>query len=274
MLLFKKKPTTPSLRHTLLIRDSGLVKSSNPLRSKTFVKHSQAGRNNDGRITVYTKGGGHKRRYRKVDFQRKGLRGIIESVEYDPNRSARIARVFSWETNTHTYILACEKLKRGNIVNDFSLIDKKKFSLKIGNSYCLDSLPLGSYVHNISFSLDGLSSIARAGGTFAQLIAKDSKFCRLRLRSGEERNFLGATIVTLGVVSNPLHRFKVLGKAGRSRWLGRRPSVRGVAMNPVDHPHGGGEGKTSGGRPSVTPWGKVAKGQPTRKKSKKKLKHG
>lgn len=266
MKLIKKHPSTPSLRHTVLIQDDNLKKGSNPIKSKTVFFKNFAGRNNKGRITVFTKGGGHKKRYRIIDFNRLGLNGIVEHVEYDPNRTARIARIFSLDNKTHSYILASEGLKRGNTINDFSNRSKNDTPLKIGSIYTLNALPLGTYIHNLQFSNKSSSGIARSAGTFAQIVSKDERFCRVRLMSGEERLFPLTAVATLGTVSNSLHKFKVLGKAGRSRWLGRRPSVRGVAMNPIDHPHGGGEGKTSGGRPSVTPWGKVAKGQPTRKK--------
>merc|ERR1712188_44568 len=191
-----------------------------------------------GKITIYTRGGGHKKKYRQLDFERKKLSGIVEAIEYDPYRTGNIARIYCSEKKHH-YILAPK---------------------------CLEDLPLGLFVHNFSFSAGHKGKIARAAGTFGQIISKNDKYCRIRLSSGEHRYFLLDTEATLGVVSNNLHKLTSLGKAGRSRWLNRRPIVRGVAMNPVDHPHGGGEGKTSGGRPSVTAWGLPAKGRTTRKK--------
>ena len=238
-----------------------------PLKSKTKGLMKKAGRNNQGKLTVFTKGGGHKRNYRQILNDRRLLTGIVESIEYDPNRSADIARVYSWEEATHCYILAPQKLKRGNIVD--SIFKNENLPLKIGNVYRLKNLPLGVSVYDLPFPHSNKKATLAAGCS-AVLVAKNADFCRIKLSSGEFRLYPADTIVCLGSVSNPLHQLTSLGKAGRSRWLGRRPSVRGVAMNPVDHPHGGGEGKTSGGRPSVTPWGKVAKGQPTRKKPKNK----
>lgn len=260
--LVYKKPTTPSRRHQLLLDRSSLNKIKILKNQSLFIKN-KAGRNNQGNITVFTKGGGHKKKYRIVLHKRGFLFGIVESIEYDPYRSSNLARVFSEEANLHFYILAPEGLKKGHFVK--SHIERKgDLRFKIGDFYCLKDLPLGVFVHNIPFPRKG--GVARSAGCSAQIISKDSTYCRLRLSSGEHRLFFLHTTATLGTLSNALHKRVVLGKAGRSRWLNRRPSVRGVAMNPIDHPHGGGEGKTSGGRPSVTPWGKVAHGQPTQSK--------
>lgn len=265
--LVYKKPTTPSVRHQCLLDRSHLKKIKILKNQSCFIKN-KAGRNNQGCLTVFTKGGGHKKKYRVISHNRNFLFGIVEAIEYDPYRSANIARVFSEERNLHFYILAPEGLKEGHFIK--SHVEKKTdLRFKIGDYYQLKDLPLGVFVHNISFGRKG--GVARSAGCSAQIISKDKNYCRLRLNSGEHRLFLLDTTATLGTLSNSLHKRVVLGKAGRSRWLNRRPSVRGVAMNPIDHPHGGGEGKTSGGRPSVTPWGKVAHGQPTHVKKRHKL---
>lgn len=262
MKLLYKNPTTPSRRHQCLLDRSDLNKIK-ILKSKSLFIKNNAGRNNNGHLTVFTKGGGHKKKYRIIQYNRGFLFGIVESIEYDPYRSANIARIYCAETKVHFYILAPGGLKKGHFIK--SHIEKKEdLRFKVGDYYYLKDLPLGVFIHNISFLRKG--GAARAAGCSAQIISKDDKYCRLRLSSGEHRLFFLHTTATLGTLSNSLHKRIVLGKAGRSRWLNRRPSVRGVAMNPIDHPHGGGEGKTSGGRPSVTPWGKVAHGQPTQSK--------
>lgn len=263
MFLVKKKPVTPSQRHTVLLNKTDLYKGK-PLKSKTVFTKNKAGRNNKGQITVYTKGGGHKKKYRQLDFERKKLTGVVEAIEYDPYRTSNIARIYCTEKKHH-YILAPKGLEVGHFVKTFA--DKSEdLVFKIGNVYRLRDLPLGLFVHNFPFFTNQKGRIAKAAGAFGQIISKNDKYCRVRLNSGEHRYFLLDTQATLGVVSNNLHKLISLGKAGRSRWLNRRPTVRGVAMNPVDHPHGGGEGKTSGGRPSVTAWGFPAKGRSTRKK--------
>jgi large subunit ribosomal protein L2 len=250
-----------------------------------FLKNN-AGRNDSGKITVFRKGGGHKKRYRLITFNRSLRSGIVEFIEHDPYRSANIARVYSEFDNTHFYILAPSGLKQGHYIN--SQIGRSSLSFKVGNLFHLQDLPLGSLVHNVlvssrnatifskapsnietgfgfKFNFFETKGFVRSAGCAAQLVSKDDNFCRLRLPSGEHRLFPWNTNATLGVLSNPLHNRIVLGKAGRFRWLNHRPTVRGVAMNPIDHPHGGGEGKTSGGRPSVSPWGRLTRGQPTRK---------
>jgi large subunit ribosomal protein L2 len=263
-LIVYKKPTTSGQRHAVFVFQKH-IKKKHLLKNQSCFLKNNAGRNNQGRITVFRKGAGHKKKYRIISFSRSSLSGIVESIEYDPYRSANIARVFSENVNMHFYILAPEGLLKGHYIT--SQLDKKELSLKTGNLFYLQHLPLGTFVHNIFFP-QKKTGIARAAGCSAQLVSKDANYCRLRLSSGEHRLFPLHTEATLGTVSNPFHKRIVLGKAGRSRWLNRRPTVRGVAMNPIDHPHGGGQGKTAAGRPSVTPWGKLTKGQPTRKSQK------
>jgi large subunit ribosomal protein L2 len=265
--LVYRNPITPSQRHVRLLNRKDLIKIP-PLKAKTFYLKNKAGRNNQGKLTIFTKGGGHKKKYRQISFNRPFSEGFVESIEYDPYRSSNIARIFCQKSKEHFYILAPEGLESGHFIS--SEFDSKDLSIKIGNLFYLKDLPLGVLVHNIPFP-NSKGGIARAAGTSAQLMSKDKNFCRLKLRSGEHRLFSLMTKVTLGSLSNSEHKLISLGKAGRSRWLNKRPSVRGVAMNPIDHPHGGGEGKTSGGRPSVTPWGKITKGQPTRKQKQNKL---
>lgn len=274
--LKKTPPTTSSLRHLQLLRkpsnifsipvtfQTTLKKNSKipSLKSRTSFLKNKAGRNNQGRITVFHKGGGHKKKYRQIAYLRTDLSGVVEFIENDPYRSSNIARIFSEQTNKHFYILAPQGLQRGHFIR--SQLSESELDFKIGNLFYLKDLPLGVFVNNIFFPR-GKGGVARSAGCGAQIISKDYMHCRLRLNSGEHRLFSLNTEATLGILSNPSHKLINLGKAGRSRWLNRRPTVRGVAMNPVDHPHGGGEGKTSGGRPSVTPWGKITKGQPTRK---------
>ena len=270
-LLKSKNPITPSQRQELLLNRSDIEKVKSLKNRTCFIKNS-GGRNNKGRITSFHRGGGHKKRYRILSSNHYSiLSGIVESIEYDPYRSANIARIFSEKINEqnkslHYYIIAPEGLKKGHFIN--SQLTSKDFSYKIGNRFYLKDLPLGVFVHDISVA-QKKGGIARSAGCGAQIISKDKNYCRLRLNSGEHRLFSLTTEATLGLVSNSSHKLINLGKAGRSRWLNKRPTVRGVAMNPVDHPHGGGEGKTSGGRPSVTPWGKITRGQPTKKKKKK-----
>jgi large subunit ribosomal protein L2 len=265
--LVYRNPITPSQRHVRLLNRKDLIKIT-PLKDKTFYLKNKAGRNNQGKLTIFTKGGGHKKKYRQISFNRTFSEGLVESIEYDPYRSSNIARIFCQKSKEHFYILAPEGLDSGHFIS--SEFDSKDLNIKIGNLFYLKDLPLGVLVHNIPFP-NSKGGIARAAGTGAQLMSKDRNFCRLKLRSGEHRLFPLMTKVTLGSLSNSEHKLISLGKAGRSRWLNKRPSVRGGAMNPIDHTHGGGEGKTSGGRPSVTPWGKITKGQPTRKQKQNKL---
>jgi len=264
MILKKINPTTSSLRQLKLLNKSHLSKI-NPIKYNTCGLINSGGRNNLGRITSYHKGGGHKKLYRKIDFNRINLQGIVMSIEYDPNRTANIACVYDSVKNKYSYIISPKGLKIGDLIK--SGFDA---NVKIGHSVILDKIPLGSFIHNISLLPGERGKLARAAGNYAQLIQKDKKYAKIKLRSGEQRFIFLNCTATLGIVSNEYHNLISLGKAGRSRWLNRKPIVRGVAMNPVDHPHGGGQGKTSGGRPSVTPWGRPTKGQPT-SKSKNKL---
>jgi large subunit ribosomal protein L2 len=268
MDLKSKKPKTSSLRQTKLLSKINLTKKTKILKNKVCFLKNNAGRNHSGCITVFRKGGGHKKRYRDISFNRSNLEGIVESIEYDPYRTANIARIFFEATKTSFYILAPENLMVGHYIK--AQLNKKDFVFNVGNLFFLKDLPLGVFVHNISF-LKKKSMFARAAGCSGQIISRGAKYCRLRLNSGEYRLFDLNTEVTLGVVSNTPHKLINLGKAGRSRWLNRRPSVRGVAMNPIDHPHGGGNGKTTAGGPPTSPWGKLTKGQPTTKKKKNKL---
>jgi large subunit ribosomal protein L2 len=260
MVLKKFKPTTPGQRHLQLVEKGHLTKVK-PLKTKLQGLTKTGGRNNYGRITAFQKGGGHKRRYRFIDLKRtQESKGTIVSLEYDPNRTANIARIFNTETKNHFYIIAPKNLKIGDTIESGPNVE-----IKIGNALPLYAIPAGTVIHNISTKIGGIAQYARSAGSFGQLIQKTEKYARVQLKSKEQRLIPLDCYATIGVVSNEDHKTVSLGKAGRSRWLNKRSSVRGVAMNPVDHPHGGGEGKTSGGRPSVTPWGKPTKGQPTSK---------
>lgn len=256
--IFKKiKPITSSLRRLKLLQRPFLSKKKF-LKTQTVGFQRSFGRNSFGRITSKHRGGGHKRLYRMIDFERKLTKGVVEAIEYDPFRTAFIARLFDFERKTHSYIIAPKNLFCGSFVSSGGLAD-----IQLGNSLPLEKIPVGSIVHNLASAPNGKGQIARAAGTFAQLIQKTRRYARLRLMSGEQRLFSLNSFATLGTVSNENLKLLNLGKAGRNRWKNWRPHVRGVAMNPVDHPHGGGEGKTSGGRPSVTPWGKPTKGPKT-----------
>jgi large subunit ribosomal protein L2 len=226
---------------------SGLVKSS-------------AGRNNTGRITVRHRSIGHKKLYRFIDFKRDkfNIEAIVERIEYDPNRSSFIALI-KYSDDKLTYIIAPQKLGIGDKV-----ISGEKVDIKPGNVMPLKNMPMGTIIHNIELKIGKGGQIARSAGAYAQLVGKDRGYAIIKLQSGEQRLVRGECRAAVGSVSNPDHQNINLGKAGRSRWLGRRPNVRGVVMNPVDHPHGGGEGRTSGGRHPVTPWGVSTKGKRTR----------
>ena len=264
MALKEFKPITPSLRHLKIVNTEKEFKKNFPLKSHTHFKKNTGGRNNQGRITAFQKGGGHKKLYRKIDFVRQFTQGIVEQIEYDPNRTGYIGRIFNFKDNSHSYILAPKNFKVGDYVQS-----GMNASLKNGNSLPLSQVPIGFLIYNISISEGKKGKFARSAGTFGQLIQKNETHGRVQLPSGEHRLIPLMSTVSIGVVSNVNQKLVNLGKAGRSRWKNKRSSVRGVAMNPVDHPHGGGEGKTSGGRPSVTPWGKPTKGQPTSKYKKK-----
>lgn len=259
MALRKFNPTTPSRRNLVLVDRSHLHKGD-PVKSLTEGLTKKGGRNNTGRITARRIGGGHKRRYRMVDFKRRkfDVVGTVERLEYDPNRTAFIALI-NYEDGEQAYILAPQRLSPGDKV-----ISGERCDIKPGNAMPLRNMPVGTVIHNVELKPEKGGQIARSAGTYAQLIGKDSGYAQLRLSSGEQRMVRGECMATVGAVSNPDQQNAKLGKAGRKRWLGKRPAVRGVAMNPVDHPHGGGEGRTSGGRHPVTPWGKSTKGARTR----------
>jgi len=259
MALKSYKPTTPGQRQLVLVDRSDLWKGK-PEKSLTEGLRSKGGRNNTGRITVRFRGGGHKRRYRLVDFKRNKIEVVatVERLEYDPNRSAFIALI-RYEDGELAYILAPQRLAVGDQV-----ISGQRVDIKPGNSLPLKNIPVGTIVHNVELKAGKGGQLARSAGTYVQLVGKDQGYAQIRLSSGEVRMVRGECLATIGAVSNPDQQNISLGKAGRTRWLGHRPHVRGVAMNPVDHPHGGGEGRTSGGRHPVTPWGKPTKGKKTR----------
>ena len=260
MALKNFNPVTPSLRGTILIDRSELWKGA-PVKGLTEGKHSSGGRNQHGRITVRFRGGGHKRAYRLVDFKRRakfGMPGIVERLEYDPNRTAFIALV-KYQDGELSYILAPQRLKAGDTV-----IAGEKVDVKPGNAMPMASIPVGTIIHNIELKPGAGGKMARSAGTFAQLVGKDQGYAQVKLQSGELRLIRSECMASIGAVSNPDNSNQQLGKAGRNRWLGKKPHQRGVVMNPVDHPHGGGEGRTSGGRHPVTPWGKPTKGAKTR----------
>lgn len=256
--VFKKVcPITPSQRSCKLLQKTSIFKGK-PLKTKCKGVKNRAGRNNRGRITVFHRGGGHKRLYREIDFRRKLSNGVVVGLEYDPFRTAYIARVYNSDLKQFFYILAPQGLNVGATVYSGNLSD-----IKLGHSLSLRKVPIGSIVYNLSIGSQNTGKIGRAAGTYVQLVQKFKGYARVRICSGEQRLVPLDSQATLGVVSNENVKLINIGKAGRARWLNQRPHVRGVAMNPVDHPHGGGEGKTSGGRPSVTPWGKPTKGPKT-----------
>ena len=259
MAIVKCKPTSPGRRHLVKVVNKELHKGK-PYAPLLDTKSKSGGRNNNGRITVRHIGGGHKQHYRIVDFKRlkDGIPAKVERLEYDPNRSANIALVL-YADGERRYILAPKGLSAGDSIQ--SGVDAP---IKAGNTMPLRNTPLGSVVHAIELKPGKGAQIARAAGTYAQLVAKDGAYVTLRLRSGEMRKIESDCRATLGEIGNSEHMLRSLGKAGASRWRGVRPTVRGVAMNPVDHPHGGGEGKTSGGRHPVSPWGVPTKGYKTR----------
>ena len=259
MALKHFNPVTPSLRATVLIDRKDLWKGK-PLKSLTEGKNKTGGRNNRGRITSRFRGGGHKQSYRYIDFKRRkfDIVGVVERLEYDPNRTAFIALV-KYEDGQFDYILAPQRLKVGDQVVSGPYVD-----IKPGNAMPLASIPVGTIVHNIEIKSGAGGKLARSAGSYAQLVGKDSGYAQIKLRSGELRVVRSECMATVGAVSNPDNMNQHMGKAGRVRWLGFRPHNRGVVMNPVDHPHGGGEGRTSGGRHPVTPWGKPTKGYKTR----------
>ncbi|MCJ2050792.1 50S ribosomal protein L2 [Methylobacterium sp. J-070] len=260
MALKTFKPVTPSLRQLVLVDRRELYKGK-PVKALTEGKSSSGGRNNLGRITVRFRGGGHKRVLRNVDFKRReqlGVSATVERIEYDPNRTAFIALI-NFPDGKQSYILAPQRLQPGDKVVAAESVD-----IKPGNAAPVGSMPVGTIVHNVELKIGKGGAIARSAGNYAQIVGRDQGYVTLRLNSGEQRLVHGQCFASVGAVSNPDHMNISLGKAGRNRWLGKRPHVRGVAMNPVDHPHGGGEGRTSGGRNPVTPWGVPTKGKKTR----------
>ena len=259
MALKQYKPSTPAQRGLVLIDREGLHKGK-PVKKLTEGLTKSGGRNNTGRITARRIGGGHKRTYRKIDFKRMkwDMSATVERLEYDPNRTAFIALI-NYEDGEQAYIIAPQRLAPGDKV-----VAGKKVDVKPGNAMPLASMPVGTIVHNVEMKVGKGAQIARSAGTYAQLVGRDQGYAQIRLSSGELRLIRGECMATVGSVSNPDNQNQKLAKAGRNRWLGKRPSVRGVAMNPIDHPHGGGEGRTSGGRHPVTPWGKPTKGKKTR----------
>jgi large subunit ribosomal protein L2 len=259
MALKTFKPVTPGLRQLVIVDRSELYKGK-PVKTLTEGKTSKGGRNNLGRVTVRFRGGGHKQAYRLVDFKRRKLdvAAKVERIEYDPNRTAFIALV-RYADGDLSYILAPQRLAVGDEVISGNQVD-----VKPGNAMPIANIPVGTIVHNVEMKIGKGGAIARSAGTYAQIVGRDQGYVILRLNSGEQRLVHGQCFATIGAVSNPDHMNTSIGKAGRSRWLGRRPHNRGVTMNPIDHPHGGGEGRTSGGRHPVTPWGKPTKGKKTR----------
>jgi large subunit ribosomal protein L2 len=259
MALKTYKPTTPSQRQLVLVDRSQLYKGK-PVKALTEGLTKSGGRNNHGRVTMWHRGGGHKRTYRNVDFKRGklGMPATVERLEYDPNRTAFIALI-KYEDGELSYILAPQRLAPGDTV-----VSDTKADVKPGNAMPLANMPIGTIIHNVEMKQGKGGQIARAAGTYVQLVGRDAGYAILRLNSGETRMVPAECMATVGAVSNPDNSNVSIGKAGRMRWKGRKPVVRGVAMNPIDHPHGGGEGRTSGGRHPVTPWGKSTKGKKTR----------
>ena len=259
MALKTFKPTTPSQRQLVIVDPSELWKGD-AVKHLTEGLRSAGGRNNTGRTTMFHRGGGHKRRYRIVDFKRRKFDqpAVVERLEYDPNRTAFIALV-KYKDGELAYILAPQRLKVGD-----SVVSGEKVDVKPGNAMPMKNMPVGTIIHNVEMKPGKGGQMARSAGTYAQLVGRDSGYALLKLASGEVRKVRSECMATIGAVSNPDQQNIVIAKAGRSRWLGIRPTTRGVAMNPIDHPHGGGEGRTSGGRHPVTPWGKPTKGKKTR----------
>ena len=259
MALKQFNPVTASLRGTVLIDRSELWKGK-PVKTLTEGKHKTGGRNNHGRTTSFFRGGGHKQSYRRVDFKRRkfDVAATVERLEYDPNRSAFIALI-KYDDGELSYIIAPQRLRAGDKV-----VAGQRVDIKPGNAMPMAAIPVGTIIHNVEMKLGAGGKMARAAGTYAQLVGKDAGYAQVKLQSGELRLIRAECLATVGAVSNPDNQNQSLGKAGRARWMGRRPHNRGVVMNPVDHPHGGGEGRTSGGRHPVTPWGKPTKGYKTR----------
>src|ERR1700680_1910550 len=260
MALKTFKPVTPSLRQLVLVDRSGLHRGA-PVKSLTEGKSSSGGRNNNGRITVRFRGGGHKQAYRTIDFKRRrfDVPAQVQRIEYDPNRTAFIA-LLKYPDGDLAYILAPQRLSPGD-----TIVSGEHVDVKPGNAMPRGNIPIGTIVHNIELKMGKGGQIARSAGTYAQIVGRDQDYVIMRLNSAEQRLVHGRCMATIGAVSNPDNMNITIGKAGRQRWMGWRPHNRGVSMNPVDHPHGGGEGRTSGGRHPVTPWGFPTKGKKTRK---------
>jgi large subunit ribosomal protein L2 len=258
MPLKKFRPNTPGTRGLTLVDKKGLW-TGKPVKSLTAGLSKKGGRNNTGRITMRRKGGGHKAKYRIVDFKRNNTESAtVDRIEYDPNRSSYIALI-TYTDGTKSYILAPKDLKAGDQV-----ISGEKKEIRIGKCMPMSDIPVGIDIHNIELKIGSGAQLARSAGSSTQIVGKSDGYVAIKLPSGEQRKVREECRATIGVLSNIDKKNQKLGKAGRKRWLGVRPSVRGVAMNPIDHPHGGGEGKTSGGRDPVTPWGKPTKGKKTR----------
>ena len=258
MPLKKFSPNTPGTRGLTLVDKKGLW-TGKPVKSLTAGLSKKGGRNNTGRITMRRKGGGHKAKYRIIDFKRNNTESAtVDRIEYDPNRSSYIALI-TYTDGTKSYILAPKDLKAGDQV-----ISGEKKEIRIGNCMPMSDIPVGIDIHNIELKIGSGAQLARSAGSSTQIVGKSDGYVAIKLPSGEQRKVREECRATIGVLSNIDKKNQKLGKAGRKRWLGVRPSVRGVAMNPIDHPHGGGEGKTSGGRDPVTPWGKPTKGKKTR----------
>lgn len=259
MALKQYKPNTPGTRGLVLVDKSELYKGG-PIKALTEGLTKSGGRNNTGRISMRRQGGGHKRKYRLIDFKRtkRDVPGTVERIEYDPNRTAFIALI-KYDDGELSYILAPQRLKVGDKV-----VSAAKADVKPGNAMPMANMPIGTIIHNVEMKPGKGGQIARSAGCYAQLVGRDQGYAQLKLMSGELRVVRAECMASVGAVSNPDQQNIKLGKAGRKRWLGKRPEVRGVAMNPVDHPHGGGEGRTSGGRHPVSPWGQPTKGKRTR----------
>ena len=260
MALKTYNPVTPSQRQLVQVDRSGLYRGK-PVKTLTEGKHSSGGRNNNGRITVRFRGGGHKQSYRTIDFKRRkfDIPAQVERIEYDPNRTAFIA-LLKYQDGDLAYILAPQRLAPGD-----TIVAGEHVDVKPGNAMPLGNIPIVTIVHNIELKMGKGGQIARSAGTYAQIVGRDQDYVIMRLNSGEQRLVHGRCMGTIGAVSNPDNMNISIGKAGRQRWMGRMPHNRGVTMNPIDHPHGGGEGRTSGGRHPVTPWGFPTKGKKTRK---------
>ncbi len=259
MVVIKCKPTSPGRRHKVKVISNNLFKGK-PYSSLVYFKKKSGGRNNKGRITVRHIGGGHKKKYRKIDFKRNkdNIIGFVERIEYDPNRSCFIALIL-YKDGERRYIICPKNLKNGDIIESGLNV-----SIKIGNCLPIGNIPIGSFIHNIELISGKGGQIARSAGSYANIIVHEENFVLIRLRSGEIRRFKRECRATIGEVGNSEYMLRVFGKAGFSRWLGIRPTVRGTAMNPIDHPHGGGEGRNFGKHP-VTPWGFKTKGKKTRR---------